>query len=46
MQSIGKDTTKPDISGILSIKRKNYYVTRYVEIINGVLFYYKAKGKK
>lgn len=44
MQNTGKDSTKPEINGVLSIKRKTMFVTRYVEITNGVLYYYKSKG--
>lgn len=39
-----KSTTEPDIAGYLKIKRGNFWVQRYVEINNGVLFYYKSKG--
>ena len=34
----------PKISGILKVKRNIVYVTRYVEIIDATLNYYKQKG--
>lgn len=39
-----KISVEPDIAGYLKIKRGRMWVTRYVEITNGVLFYYKTKG--
>ena len=38
------EAPKPDISGYLNAKRKLFWSTRYAEIQNTYLFYYKKQG--